>query len=207
MKQVDGVVMHLSKSKVCVLVTQCALMVLLSWMLSAAHLGQAQDSLAPPEVPGETYFAAFPLTITVDGAFQDWEGVPQAQVTQGPQPAADPTRDGSLTFAAAADMQNLYLWIDVIDANIVAGVHGVEYWFEDSVEIYFNGTGNLSLTSYEPGVVQINIPAVNIGRPINQTVFAGISASSVNTRAIVVKTENGYAIEAAIPLNTTVWVC
>lgn len=205
MKQVDGVVMHLSKSKVCALVTQCALIVLLAWMLSTAHIVQAQDLLAPQEVPGETYFAAFPLTITVDGAFQDWEDVPKAQVTQGPQPASDPERDGSFTFAAAADMENLYLWIDVIDANIVAGVHGVEYWFEDSVEVYINGTGDLSLTSYEPGVVQINIPAINIGRPVSETVFAGINASSVNTRAIVVKTETGYAIEAALPLTRGVW--
>jgi hypothetical protein len=174
-------------------------------MLSAVPAAQAQDSLAPQEIAGERYYAAFPLSITVDGSFQDWTGVPKAQVADGPQPAPDPTVDGSLTFAVAADMENLYLWIDVVDANIVSGMHGVEYWFEDSVEIYINTTGEMSRTSYAPGVVQINIPAINVGRPISETVVAGINSASVNTRAVVVKTDRGYAIEAAVPLVSSVW--
>lgn len=200
-----GVVMQLIQSRVSAVLAQCVLTITFMCMLSAVPAAQAQDSLAPQEIAGERYYAAFPLSITVDGSFQDWTGVPKAQVADGPQPAPDPTVDGSLTFAVAADMENLYLWIDVVDANIVSGMHGVEYWFEDSVEIYINTTGEMSRTSYAPGVVQINIPAINVGRPISETVVAGINSASVNTRAVVVKTDRGYAIEAAVPLVSSVW--
>lgn len=167
--------------------------------LTAAH-GQS----VPPETPGQTYYAAFPVTINVDGDFSEWGGYPQATFADGPQPAADPS-DGAVTFVAVADMDNLYLNIQVQDAHIIAGQHGMEYWSEDSVEVYINATGNLALTSYTQGVAQINIPAVNIGVPADRAAIGGQFSDSLGVRAAVVKTETGYAIETAIPLHTGNW--
>ncbi len=158
----------------------------------------------PPEIPGQTYYAAFPATINVDGDFADWGGYPQATFADGPQPAADPN-DGTVTFAAVADMDNLYLNIQVLDQHIVAGQHGIQYWSEDSVEVYINASGDLGLTSYTQGVAQINIPAANIGVPADRAVISGQFADSLGVRAAVVQTETGYALEAAVPLRTGNW--
>ncbi len=54
---------------------------------------------APDAVPGQIYYAPFPVAITVDGDDSDWENVPRVTVDTGPMP------DGttSYQFAAAAD--------------------------------------------------------------------------------------------------------
>jgi hypothetical protein len=165
--------------------------------------GQASTAV-PGEIAGTTYYAAIPMTITLDGNFADWNGIPYATVTDGPQSPAN-AQDNSMQFAAAADDQNLYLSIQVTDKNPVAGKHDVQYWNEDSVEIYINATGDLALTSYTPGVAQITIPALNMGRSVDRTVIDGINFENLHVRAVVVATDSGYAIEAAVPLVTDQW--
>ena len=194
-----------NNSKVTHFAAQLVILLLAVWVLTPLDRTQAQEMLAPTEIPGETYFAAFPVTINVDGDMQDWSNVPYATVTQGPQPSPDPSVNGSISFAAVADSQNLYFSFIVTDSNIVSGQHGIEYWFEDSIEVYINATGDSSLTSYRPGVAQINIPAINIGRPIDQVVLGGIGADGLGTRAVVVATDNGYAAEASVPLANNTW--
>jgi mannan endo-1,4-beta-mannosidase len=161
--------------------------------------------LAPQGDPGKTYHAAFPMTIRLDGNLTEWRRVPQVSVNTGPMPAANPAKDGSVTFAAVADNQNLYFMLRVIDSNIVANKHGAAYWEEDSVEIYINATGDRGLTSYVPGVAQITIPAANIGRPAANAIITGKQYETLGVQARVVKTSTGYAIEAAVPLQTDVW--
>ncbi len=180
-------------------------MLLVGLMLMLTGQVWGQTSLAPDGVSGSTYYAAFPVTITVDGDFSDWANIPTVVVDQGTKPSNDPTHDGSLTFAAAADSDDLYVAIHVTDAHIIAGKHGNDYWNEDSAEVYINGTGNLSLTGYVPGVAQITFPAASIGQPIGHTIIAGINDQSLGVRDVVVKTDTGYAIEASIPLHTDVW--
>lgn len=165
---------------------------------------RGQGISVPEPQAGEIYFAAFPLTAVIDGDFSEWQNIPYADVNDGPMPGAN-QQAGSLRFASMADARNLYFSVQVNDNNIVGGQHGVQYWNEDSVEIYINATGNLAQTTYVPGVVQLTIPAVNIGRSIYATVFGGTDWESVGIQAIVVRTENGYAIEAAVPLVTSVW--
>lgn len=178
---------------------------LLGLCLFLVSAGAAAQDVIPLPVDGETYYAAYPITINVDGDFSEWTSEVMAPVTTGPQIPANPQALSSLLFAAAADTNNLYLSIQVIDPHIIANQHGVEYWQEDSVEVYINASGNLSLTEYTPSVAQINIPAANIGRPIDQTVFAGINWEQTGTGAVVVQTSAGYAIEAAIPLQNGLW--
>jgi len=162
----------------------------------------AQGPLAPDGIPGQTYLAPFPLTITLDGDLSDWAGVPRVTVP----PDAGLTADApAITFAAAADQTHLYFMADVIDANIISGAHGADYWNEDSVEFYVNATGDLSLEEYVDGVAQITIPAMNIGRAPEEAVISGMRGPTANALARVVATATGYAVEAAVPLRNDVW--
>jgi hypothetical protein len=158
--------------------------------------------LAPDGIPRETYYAPFPLAITLDGDLADWEGVPRVLI---PETAAQITGATALSFAAAADGENLYFLGVVSDPHIVTGQHGSDFWNEDSVEFYINATGDLSLTSYRDGVAQITIPPLNIGKTPDEAVFGGVRHETAQARAKVVQTTDGYAIEAAVPLKNQVW--
>lgn len=120
----------------------------LAAIAALAPLSLAQTPLAPVGETGRTYYAAFPLTITLDGKLDDWAGIPKVVVTTGTQPGADPAENGSLTFAAVADAENLYVLALVPDKAIVTGTHPGEPWLEDSVEVYLNASGDLTATSY-----------------------------------------------------------
>lgn len=156
----------------------------------------------PQGQPGEIYYAAAPAAITLDGDFSDWSQIPFAPITTGPIMSGQPI---SAQFAAAADGDWLYVAVQVTDAAIVSGRHDFAYWNEDSVEIYLNTNQNRDMTSYMDAVAQITIPALNIGRPADQTAIAGINYEQIGTRALVVATGSGYAVEAAIPLRNVFW--
>lgn len=165
----------------------------------------AQDWSTPQDIPGEVYYAAFPLTVTLDGQFDDWASVRRVQVSSGPLVPEASDAQTTFWFAAAADGDNLYFKIDVVDPHIIAGQHGINYWNEDSVELYLNATGNLALTDYAAGVAQITIPAVNIGKGLDQLVLYGKNWEGIGVRALVVQTDTGYAMEVAVPLHNAVW--
>ncbi len=162
----------------------------------------AEELLAPRGVPKETYYAPFPLSITLDGDLGDWEGVPLVTM---PEEADRYPGLLAITFAAAADDTYIYFMGDVIDDNIISGKHGTNYWNEDSVEFYVNGTGDLSLTSYRDGVAQITVPPLNIGRSPEETVVGGVRGDTVGAQVAAAKTETGYAVEVAVPLRNSVW--
>jgi beta-glucosidase len=162
----------------------------------------APASLAPAATPGETYFAPFPVSITLDGDLSDWTNVPVVAIPPSAEVVIGST---SVDFAAAADDEFLYLMGDVTDSRIVTGQHGTDYWNEDSVEFYINGTGNLLLTSYTDGVAQITVPALNAGRPSNEVVIGGIRGDTAEAEILVTETPDGYAIEMAVPLKNRVW--
>lgn len=84
-----------------------------------------------------------------------------------------------MKFAAAADSESLYFAADVTDDSIIAGQHDTDYWNEDSVELYLNGTGDLTLRSVVDGVAQVTIPALNIGLDPEETVIAGVRGTTV----------------------------
>lgn len=197
--------MQLIQQKAGTLKTRLVIVLFSIWMLSTFTITYAQEALAPPEIGGQRYYAAFPLTITVDGSFDDWSGVPYATVTEGPQMTEDPDAQASVSFAAVADMDNLYLSFLVTDASIVAGTHEEQYWLEDSIEVYINSTGNSSLRTYTDGVAQLTIPALNIGLPSDEVVLGGTDPEAMNATVIVVATDDGYAVEAAIPLLSDLW--
>jgi hypothetical protein len=157
-------------------------------------------ALAPEGVPNQLYYAPFPVTVTLDGDLSDWQGVP----TVGMASAAGP-KQVQVKFAAAADDTNFYFMADVTKSTIVAGMHEANYWNEDSVELYLNATGDLGLGSYFDGAAQVTIPAADIGKPADQQVVAGVNGNKVGAKPVVVKTDQGYALEVAIPLKNTFW--
>lgn len=162
----------------------------------------AGPQLAPAGESGKTYYAPLNVSIKLDGDLSDWQGVPRVTIPAG----ADPTSGKpAVTFAAAADSQYLYCMGDVIDSNIIAGQHDTNYWNEDSVEFYINGTGDLGLKSYVDGVAQITVPAVDIGKSPDEAVVGGVNGSSAEAKVMVVKTATGWATEVAVPLVNKVW--
>lgn len=158
--------------------------------------------LAPDGIPNESYYAPFPLAITLDGDASDWANVPRVLI---PASAASVAGATSVSFAAAADDEFLYVLGDVTDGKIISGEHGADYWNEDSLEIYVNATGDLGLTSYEDGVAQVTIPPLNIGKSAEESVYGGVNNEVTGVTSKVVKTETGYLVEAAFPLNNSVW--
>ena len=154
--------------------------------------------IAPEGKPGETYYAPFPVAISVDGEFADWAGIPRVSM-------AAASGNPAVTFAAAADESFLYLVAAVADDNIISGEHGADYWNEDSVEFYLNGTGDPDLASYEDGVFQITIPALNAGLPSEEAIIAGVRGETAEAQTVTVTTEEGYAVEIAVPLKSGIW--
>lgn len=154
--------------------------------------------LAPEGVIGETYYAPFPVTISLDGDLRDWAGVPWVDMQR-------PGATASIKFAFSADSENLYFAADVTDAVIIAGEHNTDFWNEDSVELYINATGDLTIRRYEDGAAQITVPAVNIGVPLDEVMVAGVRGKTVNAQAVMVASEAGYIVEVALPLINDVW--
>jgi len=165
---------------------------------AAPVIAVAEGMLAPEGTARESYYAPFPVSITLDGDFSDWAGIPEVSM-------ANTAGDAGITFAAAADAEYLYLRADVLDSNIISGQHGANYWDEDSVEFYINGTGELALTSYETGVVQLTIPALNADAAPEDVVIAGVQGTTANAQLVAVRTETGYAVEIAVPLHSDIW--
>lgn len=98
---------------------------LLLWVTVA----QAQDqTIAPAEIPGEAVYVPFPVSIKLDGDLSDWAGVAVQTVTKGTMLSNDPANNGSFSFRVAADAQNLYVAMTSVDANIVTGKHGTDFW-------------------------------------------------------------------------------
>lgn len=155
------------------------------------------DYLVAQGDPWQNYVAPFPIAINLDGDLSDWEGVPLVSMGN-----PDSTQ---ITFAASSDGSYIYFMADVIDPVIISGEHADQYWNEDSVEFYLNGTGDLSLPGYMDGVAQITIPPANIGASFEEFVFSGVSVENTDAKAVVVKTDRGYALEVSVPTSNDFW--
>jgi GH35 family endo-1,4-beta-xylanase len=162
------------------------------------------SQLAPDSVEGRVYYAPFPVAITLDGERGDWRDVPRVTIESGPMLPTD--NDTTMTFAVAADDTHLYFMALVNDSNLVYGVNEAAsgWYMEDSVEFYLNTTGDLTIDEYVPGVVQIGIAAANITQPETPLIGGGNSGDA-QVSVYAVETNNGYFVEASVPLETDVW--
>lgn len=164
------------------------------------------DQQAPDAVPGVIYYAAYPISIVIDGEANDWERIPRGIIDSGPTVPQD--NDTTMTFAAAADETNLYFLAEVTDSQVSYGTHdpATAWYQEDSVEFYLNTTGDLTITAYQPGVAQIGIMAANIDNDNPEApIIGGSNSDTLQVKAIVVKTDTGYLVEASVPLITDAW--
>ncbi len=156
----------------------------------------------PAEISGEVLYVPFPVKISVDGDLSDWAGIPVIFVDRGPTPSADPAENGSFTFAVAADLDNLYITMQMPDKTLITGKHGMEFWNEDSMEFYVNASGDLNATSYGLKMMQVNINASDIGNTDpNALTITGVFSSDAKVKGFVFKTADGWGFEAALSLK------
>ena len=156
----------------------------------------------PAEISGEVVYVPFPVKITVDGDRSDWANIPAITVDRGPLPSADPAENGSFTFSVAADLENLYITMQMPDKTLITGKHGTEFWNEDSMEFYINASGDLGATSYSLKMMQVNINASDIGNTDpNALTITGVFSSDAKVSGFVFKTADGWGFEAALSLK------
>jgi len=160
--------------------------------------------------PGLVYDAPFPVTVSVDGDLSDWPLVTWHKITHnmGWDKLPESDDDASLEFACAADEGNLYVALKIRDdSKCVNEDTGRNIFQDDSVEIYIDAD-NSKPAVYEPDVCQISIGRYNVGGDPNNPMlndfrgwnWEGAAANETGTRAAVVDTDYGWAVEAAVPL-------
>ncbi len=160
--------------------------------------------------PGLVYDAPFPVTVSVDGDLSDWPLVTWHKITHdmGWSNLPESDDDASLEFACAADEGNLYVALKIRDdLKCVNEDSGNGIFQDDSVEIYIDGD-NSKPAAYEPDVCQISMGRYNVGRDPSNPILndfrgwngQGASAAETGTKAAVVDTDYGWAVEASIPL-------
>jgi len=159
---------------------------------------------------GEMYECAFPNDVVLDGNLNEyaWQYAPWHTIehAEGTQPAPDGD-DATCSFAVVADRQWLYVAFRVTDDEIVTGESvGDELWKDDSVEIYIDANNGKTAT-YEKDDSQITIGAVNMENgDIDDPELGGTGdGATTETRAAVVETDNGWIVEAAVPLSNSKW--
>ncbi|MDM5276266.1 endo-1,4-beta-xylanase [Paenibacillus silvae] len=127
-------------------------------------------------------------TVTIDGEKEaKWNKVAPFQVM--------PLNPGGGAFAEARAMwsgQDLYLFIDVNDPNIIT--NATDPWDQDSVEIFLD-ENHQRTPFYQYDDAQFRISADNVAT------FAG-SASPGRLQSAVKKTAKGYQVEAKIRLQS-----
>jgi len=184
--------------------------VLLTNTLWAGQVTPSKDGKVAGGKFGEVYECAFPNTIKLDGSLNElpWDYAPWHTINhdEGTGPAPD-AKDATCSFAAIADSKWLYVAIKVTDDKIITGeVSGNDLWKDDSVEIYIDAN-NAGTAAYEKDDAQITIGANNIDlRNIEKPDLGGTGdGAKTGTQAAVVKSANGWIVEAAIPLKNDKW--
>lgn len=149
---------------------------------------------------GENYDCAYPYSVTLDGDLSDWSGITFYDIPHDRGTAAAPDdADASISFAAVADDEWLYVAIDISDDTIQYGE--TDNWQDDSVEVYIDAN-HAETTSYENDDAQITIGALSLERDVGNPHITGSSgADGVGTHAAVVESDTGWIVEAGIPLT------
>lgn len=158
-----------------------------------------------PGVEGENYNCAFPMTVVLDGKFDDdaWKIAPwHGDIIQ--RENLTDSADADIEFAVIADMEWLYVALKVTDDIIQSGENtGGDVWQDDSVEIYIDANHGAT-DSYDDDDVQITIGADNIGGDIDNPKLGG-GGPDTGTKAAVIEVDGGWNVEVAIPLKNSKW--
>ncbi len=155
----------------------------------------------------------------IDGNLADWEGLPFASLTPEEnqwRPLREERRLEGDHFSGGAAVlwkpDAVHIAARVVDRSAMENAHaGSEIWRGDGLEFYFGFGGPSRDNKYGPRHFHIGLaPTSENGNPVvwnwNGEPEAGdyppsggsqINAASIQSR----KTENGYTLEASIPLN------
>lgn len=141
----------------------------------------------------------------IDGAIDSaWDLVPSVNIGKDIIEETSPTSaaDLSASYKLMSDGNELFLLVEVID-DVVANydendADGIQWWMDDSIEIYIDGDQSRS-DSYD-GVndAQISIRAID---PDNKVYYGPNSVTGLAIRSASALTGNGYVIEMALPLG------
>lgn len=179
-----------------------SLVLLLTVLLVVCAMPVVAQSKAPAEIKGEVVYIPFPVKITLDGKIDDWAGIPVQAVDRGPKKSPHSKQNRVFNFAVAADESNLYVYMHSVDAKIITGKHGKDYWNEDSMEFYLNLSGSLNAGAYKPGIYQIGINPGDIGKTNKVLNITGSNSDTIKVTGSVFATDDGWAFEAAVPLGS-----
>ncbi|HNY18378.1 MAG TPA: sugar-binding protein [Treponemataceae bacterium] len=166
-------------------------------------IDETQDLIAPPEEPGTVVYIPYPVQISIDGDVSDWATVPAQKVSTGPSKSPNSQQTPYFDFSVAADETHLYFRMHVVDSKIIAKKHGKDFWNEDSLEFFFNLSGDLTAKKYRRGIAQITITPGDIGKnPGSNLTISGIGSEAVKVTGAVFTTADGWGFEAAVPLDS-----
>lgn len=177
---------------------------------NSAQAGEVIDGYIDGGTFGEVINCAFPNTVKLDGDLNDfaWQFSPWHTINndEGTQPAPD-GNDATCSFSVVADNEWLYVAFRITDDEILTGeVTGNDLWQDDSVEVYIDAN-HARTDTYEPDDAQITIGADNIELGnIEEPDLGGTGdGATTGTQAAVVESDDGWIVEAAIPLSNDKW--
>lgn len=168
------------------------------FFLAAAALS-AQPAVFQDNKKAVLYVGSAPV---IDGETADWEGLRGSSPEKWTFGDYKASRDPSAVFVLRADSKNLYVLAEVIDS--VANENELPAplaWRNDSLEVYI-GVGDSSHTRYAAGDNQIRLVPMSRSEPrkLGVSVNDRVVAES-DIEGFVVYTEQGYRIEASLPLR------
>lgn len=147
----------------------------------------AQGLPVPTGTPGEVVFIPFPVTITVDGDLSDWATIP---ITTLAQDTTLPPHE-SFAFQLAANETTLYIALTAESTVLTPA--------DSTFELYLNLTTNLEALEYNAGITQlIFAPPI---RNSDILTVSGINSERMRIEGVEFVTDQGWGIEAAIPLD------
>jgi len=168
-------------------------------------LTDSARSLLSAGKPGDTYCAAFPITVRVDGNMIDWpEGVPRHKVDHtmfvgdnGPTDDAD----ASFSLGGVADDDYLYLSIDVLDDQKAAEkASSLPLAIDDYIHLLVGAGDN----GQEPVSVKINrhhVLTTAAGSDRLQTAARQYVSFNSGSRAAIIDSPSGWKLEVAVPFS------
>jgi hypothetical protein len=147
---------------------------------------------------GVLYLGAAPA---IDGDFSDWDGFSGSRTDQVVFAGMHSIGDGIGFFVLRSDNKSLFVYADVYDAT----PHEVDLpapiaWRDDSVEIYI-GASTAPHKKYEKDDNHIRIVPVSKDDPSAFSLSVNDVAVTEQCTAAVVYNDQGYTIEAQIPLG------
>ena len=152
------------------------------WQYASNWAEMTLDGQAPP-VTGNFTAGYAANGVTADGIANEAEWKVSQDIVEGITEATN----NSAEFGALWDENNLYIAVNVVDANVINS--GAQYaWDDDSVEVYIDGDNSKTYNTHT---------AQFIFRWNDNTVYNYGSSSTTGIEHKAVATGDGYAMEIA----------